>query len=90
MSYYLEEHMPRLASLLGDNLARYEIDEGLGGARPGDPPPYAAICFLYFEDTGTLRALGQHSPELMADIPNFTNVQPIIQVSRILENAATS
>jgi hypothetical protein len=26
---------------------------------------------------------GPHAPEIMADIPKYTNVQPVIQVSEI-------
>jgi len=85
MDYYLEHHMPLLAGLLGDNLDRYEVDEGIGGAAPGDPPPYAVICYLYFANTDALRALGKSGPEVMTDLPNFTNVQPQIQISRIIE-----
>ena len=83
MDYYLQHHMPLLASLLGENLERYEVDEGIGGAMPGDPPRYIAIGYLYFADRDALRALGKSGPELMADLPNFTDVQPEIQISEI-------
>ena len=85
MDYYREQHMPLLANLLGEDLERYEIDKGIGGAMPGDPPLYSAVGYLYFVGTDELRALGKAGPELTADVPNFTNVQPKIQVSRIME-----
>jgi uncharacterized protein (TIGR02118 family) len=85
MDYYLEHHMPLLAELLGSDLERYEIDEGVSGGTPAQPPPYAALGFLYFADEDALRSLGKSGPELMADLPNFTDVQPVIQISQIRE-----
>ncbi|MEK7216186.1 MAG: EthD family reductase [Chloroflexota bacterium] len=29
------------------------------------------------------QAFGPHAGELMADIPNFTNIEPVIQISDI-------
>ena len=37
---------------------------------------------LYFETIeGFQQSLAQHGPELIADIPNFTNVELVLQVS---------
>ena len=85
MDYYLEKHIPLVARLLGDNLERYEVDEGLGGALPGDPPPFAALGHFYFASTDALKAMGKTGPEMTADLSNFTDVQPLVQVSKIRE-----
>ena len=49
MDYYSSEHMPMIASLLGDSLKRYEIDKGIAGRTSSDPIPYLAIGYLYFD-----------------------------------------
>lgn len=90
MNYYLNKHVPmttaKLQSLGFPVTA--QVDEGLGGLTPGQPAPYAAIGTLLFEKMEDLQAgLSTHGAEIMADIPNFTNVQPVIQVNNILLGA---
>ena len=30
------------------------------------------------------QAFGPHAPEIMNDLPNFTNIQPTIQISNVI------
>ena len=85
--YYMNKHMTlvreRLTSmgLTGDS-----VDEGLGGATPKQPVPFAAVCYLHFDTMEAMQqGLGTHGKEIMGDIPNFTNVQPQVLVSRVRE-----
>ncbi|NNC70748.1 MAG: EthD family reductase [Flavobacteriaceae bacterium] len=86
MAYYATKHMPMLDSLFGDALKQYNIDKGMAGRTPDDPIPYAAIGYLYFD---TLEAyetsFGPHAEKIIGDIPNYTNIQPIIQISEIMK-----
>jgi uncharacterized protein (TIGR02118 family) len=81
--YYAQKHMPMVLARLNDvGMTRYEIDRGLGGAAPGSPPAYLCIGRLYFETVaGFERGLAKHGPELMADIPNYTDAEIVLQVS---------
>ena len=81
--YYAQKHMPMVLDRLKDvGMTRYEIDRGLGGAAPGSPPPYLCIGRLYFETVaGFEQGLAKHGPELMADIPNYTDAEVVLQVS---------
>ena len=84
MKYYLTSHMPMVRQKLGTVMKGMAVDEGLGGVPPGTPAAYVAIGHLMFdsvEDFGA--AFAQHSPALLADIPNYTNIQPVIQISQI-------
>ena len=85
MDYYLNKHMPLLiARLSAMGLQKGEVDEGLGTAVPDQPAPYAVITYLIFDTIEHLQqGFGSHGAELMGDIPNFTNVQPVTQISRI-------
>ena len=90
MDYYLSKHVPmtraRLQSL--GFPVEAEVDEGLGTVTPGEPTPYAAIGYLLFEKMEDLQnGLATHGAEIMADIPNFTNVQPQIQIGNIVFGA---
>jgi uncharacterized protein (TIGR02118 family) len=84
IAYYTRSHMPMVGRLLGEALKRMEIDEGLGGMTPGSSAPYLGMCHLHFnsvEDFGA--AFAQHGAAIQADIPNYTNTQPIIQISAV-------
>ena len=86
MDYYINKHIPLLQKKLKDmGLMRIHIDEGVGSAVPGLPAPFAAIGYMTFNTVDELReGFAAHGSEIMGDIPNFTNVQPLIQISRIL------
>ena len=87
MDYYLSKHVPMTTSKL-QSLGipvKTEVDEGLGTIMPGEPAPYAAIGYLLFENMEDLqKGLATHGAEIMGDIPNFTNVQPQIQIGSIV------
>ncbi len=87
MDYYLAKHVPTTKAKL-QSLGipvETEVDEGLGSIIPGEPAPYAAIGYLLFEKMEDLQnGLATHGAEIMADIPNLTNVQPQIQIGHVL------
>jgi uncharacterized protein (TIGR02118 family) len=85
MDYYSSKHMPLVASLLGDSLKFFEIDKGLAGRTPDDPIPYLAIGYLYFERLSAFqKSFGPNAEKIRGDIPNYTNIQPVIQISEVV------
>jgi uncharacterized protein (TIGR02118 family) len=83
-AYYLEKHMPMVKQKLGAACKRVAVEQGLGGAEPGSKPPNVAICQLDFESVDAFQsAFAPHAGEILGDIPNYTSVQPIIQVSEV-------
>lgn len=87
LDYYQNKHLPLVRERFNSlGMLRVGFDEGLGGLGPGEPPTYMAIGYLEFGTMEDLqRCLAAHAPEIIGDIPNFTNVQPIIQVNRVGE-----
>ena len=84
MAYYLDRHMPMVGKLLGGALKSMNVDAGLAGGAPGAPAPYVAMCHLFFESVGAFQAaFDQHSPVILADIPNYTNAAPTVQISEV-------
>ena len=84
LSYYLDTHIPLVKERLTPfGLTGVDMQEALAG---GDAhPPYAMITGLAFNTTDELeQGMGTHGAELLGDIPNFTDVQPITQVCRVL------
>lgn len=85
MDYYTTKHMPMIASLLGDSLKLYEIDKGIAGRTPTDPIPYLAIGYLYFDKLSTFQnSFRPHAEKIRNDVPNYTNIQPILQISEVI------
>ncbi len=84
MDYYLNRHLPMVQSTLGPSLLRVTAEEGLGGGAPGDPATYRVMGHLYFESVDAFQAaFGPHAESLLGDIPNYTNAEPVMQVSEI-------
>jgi uncharacterized protein (TIGR02118 family) len=84
MEYYVARHMPMVQQKLGAALKRMEIDQGIAGGAPGSAPPYTAGCHLFFDSVEAFQAaFGPHANTILADIPNYTNTQPTIQISDV-------
>lgn len=85
MEYYSEKHMPMVANLFGNYLKGMSIDKGIAGQTPEEPMPFLAIGTFYFatlEDYG--QAFGPNAEKILGDIANYTNIQPIVQISKVV------
>ncbi|HKU43720.1 MAG TPA: EthD family reductase [Polyangiales bacterium] len=83
--YYREKHMPLVAARMGSHLKSYAIDRGLSGRAPGEAPAYVAIGYLLCETIEDFQAgFGPHAQEILADVPNYTDVSPSVQISEIV------
>lgn len=86
MDYYSNRHMPMVADLLGDSLKLLAIDKGIAGRTPDEPIPYLAIGYLYFDKLSAYQnSFGPNADKIVNDIPNYTNIQPVVQISEILQ-----
>lgn len=85
MDYYTRKHFPLLKSLFGDALRATAIDKGVAAGTPGAPIPFLAIGYLYFDSVEAFQAgMKINASKIRADIPNYTDIQPIIQISEVL------
>lgn len=85
MDYYCNKHTPMVAELLGDAVKGATVEEGIGGGAPGDSATYIAMGNLYFDTMESFQnSFGPNAPQIMGDIPNYTNIEPIIQVSKVV------
>lgn len=86
MDYYLTKHMGLAHKLLDSmGLVRTEVDKGIGAVPPGEPAPFMAVGHLVFDSIENMqKGLQEHDPALAADVPNFTDVKPQIQISEIM------
>jgi uncharacterized protein (TIGR02118 family) len=84
--YYVNKHMALVRERLGGlGLRRIEVDRGIAGGAPGAPAPFIAAGHLYFDSLEEFQnAMRPHGKELFADVPNFTNIQPQVQIGEII------
>jgi len=85
--YYLKQHIPLAKKILSQyGLIRIEADlfqdtEGLG------EPPYVAMTSAYFPDMNSVEKMHRDrvEPKLGSDVPEYTNIIPVLQASEIIE-----
>ena len=84
MEYYCNNHMPMVQEKLGDACKSIAVEQGLGGTEPGSPATYIAMGHLYLDSVEAFQAaFGPHAAEIMGDVPNYTDIQPSIQISEV-------
>jgi uncharacterized protein (TIGR02118 family) len=85
MDYYCDSHMPLVQRTLKPAIKGVAVDKGLAGGAPGQPPSYVAICHLLFDSVDAYqKAFESGSETILSDIPNYTDIEPVVQVSEIM------
>jgi uncharacterized protein (TIGR02118 family) len=83
--YYLEHHATLIDRLYGNSIAKLELRRG-GTTPDGAPAPFVAIINIWIADQEAFdRAGAKHGAALIADVPNFANTMPTIQIDEIVE-----
>jgi uncharacterized protein (TIGR02118 family) len=83
--YYKDKHMPLVKARLGDACKYYTIDKGLAGGAPGDPATYVGMCHIFSDSVDAFqKGFGPHAKEIMGDIPNYTDIAPVMQISEVV------
>jgi len=84
MTYYINRHIPMVRQLLGSALRGVSVEQGISGEEPGSPAPYVAMGHLLFDSVEAFQtSFGPHAQAIMEDIPNYTNSEPIVQISEV-------
>jgi len=82
--YYVNTHMPMACRLLAPAIKSVSVDIGVSGETPDAPPPFAAVCEFTCESAQAfVEAFLPSAGELEGDIPNYTDIAPMIQFSEI-------
>ncbi len=86
VDYYLRVHMPMAVRLLGSAVKAVSVEIGVSGAMPGQPAPFAAIVGFTCESLEAFTAAFMPvAGQLQGDIPKYTDIDPVIQISEIHE-----
>lgn len=69
---------------LGAACKRVAVEHGIAGRLPDAPPAFVAMGHMYFDSAEAFQApFAPHAPEILADIPNYTDIEPTIQISEV-------
>ena len=83
--YYKNKHMPLVKARMGESCKFYTVDKGLAGGDPDQPATYVAMCHIFCDSVDAFQTgFGPHAQEIMADIPNYTDQAPIVQISEVV------
>lgn len=83
--YYRDQHMPMVKAKLGAALKSYTVDKGMAGGAPGAPATYVAMCHLFCDSVEAFQTgFGPHAKDIMADVPNYTDIAPVMQISEVV------
>jgi len=87
MDYYLHTHMPLSIERLGSapGFRGVSVSSGISAGPPDSQPPYVAQCEYLFDSLEAfMSAFTPHAELLQGDIANYTDLEPVILVSRVL------
>lgn len=85
--YYVETHMPMSIAKLSAHpgFKGVSIERGLSGATQDSKPVYVAMCHFLFDSVDEFMAAFMPIAGLLqGDVPNYTNIEPVIQFSEVL------
>ncbi|MGA8180324.1 MAG: EthD family reductase [Desulfobacterales bacterium] len=84
--YYARKHIPFVRATLGPfGLVRAEVDKGIAGG-PGELSLLVAAAHLIFDSLDQFQeAFASVGDQLMADVPNYTDIVPRVQFSEMVD-----
>ena len=84
IDYYCNSHIPMVRQKLGTACKGAAVEQGIAGPTPGSRPAFIAMGHIYFDSVEAFQtAFGPHAETIMADIPNYTDIQPTLQISEV-------
>lgn len=91
LDYYLNTHIPLVARLMGGAMQGWAVDQGLAGGAPGSAPEFTIQAHLLCDSVEAFQAaMASHGAEIMADVKNYTDIPPRIQINQVLGEQAAS
>ena len=84
-NYFAKEHKALVESKLKPmGLIQVAIEKGLAVGTADTPPPYVGIGNLTFNSMEEFhKAFGAHGAEVMADAPNYTDIEPVVLINEV-------
>ncbi len=82
--YYFAKHIPMVVAKFGGAAKSVSVEQGLSGGAPGSAAAFVMMAHFTFDSIPAFQAaFGPHAAEIMGDIPNYTSIEPTLQISEV-------
>lgn len=83
-AYYCSQHMDLVRKCLGEACKAIAVDRGVASVEANSRAPFVAMGHLYFDSLERFQqSFAPHAERIMADLSNFTDSQPLVQISEV-------
>ena len=83
--FYVRRHVPLIQDILGKSLHRIEVRKGASSQDGNGAPTHTCVISIWIADWPAYeKAIAARASELIAEVPLFTKVMPIIQIDDVL------
>lgn len=84
LQYYVDVHMPMSIARLRPAMRGVSVEAGLSGVPAGAAPAFVAMTHFLFDSIDAfVAAFTPHQQELQGDMPNYTDIEPVIQFNEV-------
>ena len=82
MDYYQNHHLPLVSEIFGGAMISLRACQGVATPDPNIEPPFQVMAIMEVKSMELFREIMETSGATIdADIPNYTDVKPVIQIS---------
>ena len=83
--FYVRRHVPLIKDILGNSLHRVEVRRGATANDGSSAPTYTCVISIWIADWPAYeKAIAARASELIAEVPLFTKVMPLIQTDEVI------
>ena len=82
MDYYIDNHLPLVTEKFGEAMLSLKACKGIATPNPEVAPPYQVMAIMEIKSLKIFKdVFSQHGAEINRDFTNYTDVEPVIQIS---------
>jgi len=83
--FYVRRHVPLIQDILGKSLHRIEVRKGVTANDGSSAPGYTCVISIWIADWPAYeKAIAARASELIAEVPLFTKVMPVMQIDEVI------
>ena len=83
--FYLRRHVALIQDILGKSLHRIEVRKGATAQDGSSAPTFTSVISIWIADWPAYeKAMAARASELIAEVPLFTKVMPVIQIDDVV------